>query len=40
MVLAPHMGAITWEALENGTELLLDNLRAHFAGQPVLTPVE
>ena len=40
VVLAPHMGAITEEALDNGTALLLDNLRAHFTGKPVLTPVE
>jgi len=39
VVLTPHIGAITHEALENGRDLLLANLRAHFAGQPVLTPV-
>jgi lactate dehydrogenase-like 2-hydroxyacid dehydrogenase len=39
VTLTPHMGAITHEALENGRELLLANLRAHFAGEPVPTPV-
>ncbi len=39
VVLTPHLGAITHEALENGLELLLTNLRRHFAGEDVLTPV-
>jgi lactate dehydrogenase-like 2-hydroxyacid dehydrogenase len=39
VTLTPHMGAITFEALENGRDLLLANLRAHFAGKAVLTPV-
>jgi len=39
VILTPHIGAITHEALENGRDLLLANLRAHFAGEPVLTPV-
>ena len=40
VILTPHLGAITHEAFENGRDLLLENLRRHFAGQPVLTPVE
>ncbi|MBT5049181.1 MAG: 2-hydroxyacid dehydrogenase [Rhodospirillaceae bacterium] len=40
VILTPHLGAITHEAFENGRDLLLDNLRAHFAGKPVLTPVK
>jgi lactate dehydrogenase-like 2-hydroxyacid dehydrogenase len=39
VVLTPHLGAITQEALDNGLELLLTNLRRHFAGEDVLTPV-
>lgn len=39
VVLTPHIGAITHEALENGRDLLLANLRAHFSGEKVLTPV-
>ncbi len=39
VILTPHIGAITHEALEGGRDLLLANLRAHFAGKPVLTPV-
>jgi len=39
VVLTPHLGAITHEALENGVQLLLTNLRRHFAGEDVLTPV-
>ena len=39
VVLSPHMGAITHESLDNGLTLLRANLGAHFAGEPVLTPV-
>ena len=39
VILTPHLGAITHEALDNGLELLLTNLRRHFAGEEVLTPV-
>lgn len=39
VVLSPHMGAITHESLDAGIELLQANLRAHFAGEKVLTPV-
>ncbi len=39
VILMPHLGAITHEAFEAGRDLLLTNLRAHFSGKPVLTPV-
>lgn len=39
VILTPHIGAITHEALEGGRDLLLTNLAAHFSGKPVLTPV-
>jgi len=39
VVLSPHMGSSTREIrIERGRKLLA-NLRAHFAGKPVLTPV-
>lgn len=40
VILTPHLGAITHEAYENGRDLLLENLRAHFAGDAVSTPVD
>ncbi|MDA1327208.1 MAG: NAD(P)-dependent oxidoreductase, partial [Proteobacteria bacterium] len=40
VILTPHLGAITHEAYEAGRDLLLANLRAHFSGKPVLTPVD
>lgn len=39
VVLAPHIGSSTVEIREERGELLLANLRAHFAGEPVLNPV-
>lgn len=39
VVLSPHMGSATREIREERGRKLLANLRAHFAGQPVLTPV-
>jgi lactate dehydrogenase-like 2-hydroxyacid dehydrogenase len=39
VVLTPHLGAITHEALTSGVELLQTNLRRHFAGEEVLTRV-
>lgn len=38
-VLSPHVGSLTVEARQAMRELCFDNLRAHFAGRPVLTPV-
>ena len=40
VVLAPHMGSSTREVREERGRKLMANLRAHFAGKPVLTPVE
>ena len=40
VILTPHLGAITFEAYEAGRDLLLANLKAHFSGEPVLTPVD
>lgn len=39
VVLLPHMGSATFEIREERGRKLLANLRAHFAGEPVLTPV-
>ncbi|MCC2957488.1 2-hydroxyacid dehydrogenase [Massilia sp. IC2-477] len=39
VVLTPHVGSLTVEARQTMRELCFDNLRAHFAGKPTLTPV-
>ena len=39
VVLAPHIGSATRETRQAMADLALNNLGAHFAGQPVLTPV-
>lgn len=39
VVLSPHMGSATLEIREERGRKLLANLRAHFAGKPVLTPM-
>jgi lactate dehydrogenase-like 2-hydroxyacid dehydrogenase len=39
VVLAPHIGTSTREIRDERTRKLLANLRAHFAGQPLLHPV-
>ncbi len=39
VVLVPHIGSSTREVREARGEKLLANLRAHFAGKPVLTPI-
>jgi hydroxypyruvate reductase len=39
VVLTPHMGSSTREVREERGRKLLANLRAHFAGEPVLNPV-
>jgi len=39
VVLAPHIGSTTREIREERGVKLLANLRAHFAGQPALTPL-
>lgn len=40
VVLTPHIGSGTRETREAMGRLTFDNLRAHFAGQPLLTPVD
>ncbi len=39
VVLQPHVGSATHETRRAMGDLVVDNLLAHFAGQPVLTPV-
>jgi hydroxypyruvate reductase len=39
VVLLPHIGSTTREIREERARKLMANLRAHFAGQPVLNPV-
>ena len=39
VVLSPHVAGFTPEAFRGGFELVRDNLRAHFAGSPLPTPV-
>ncbi|CAI8698441.1 2-hydroxyacid dehydrogenase [Burkholderia pyrrocinia] len=39
VVLTPHMGGWSPEALDRSVQQFLDNAARHFSGQPVLTPV-
>ncbi len=39
LVMTPHMAGRSPEAVAATMELVLQNMQAHFAGQPVLTPV-
>jgi hypothetical protein len=39
VVLSPHVAGFTQEAFRAGFDLLRDNLRAHFAGRPLLSPL-
>ena len=39
VVLLPHVGSATHETRRAMAELVVENLRAHFAGKPLLTPV-
>lgn len=39
VVLAPHMASATVETRAAMARLMLDNLQAHFAGRPLLTPL-
>ncbi len=39
VVLQPHVGSATHETRKAMSDLAVDNLRAHFTGKPVLTPV-
>jgi hydroxypyruvate reductase len=38
-VVLPHIGSATHETRRAMAQLVIDNLAAHFAGQPLLTPV-
>jgi lactate dehydrogenase-like 2-hydroxyacid dehydrogenase len=39
VVLAPHIASATHATRRAMGDLMIDNLRAHFAGKPLLTPV-
>jgi lactate dehydrogenase-like 2-hydroxyacid dehydrogenase len=39
VILQPHLGSATYEVRRNMSQLVLDNLDAHFAGKPLLTPI-
>lgn len=39
VVLQPHQGSATWETRDAMGQLVVDNLKAHFAGRPLPTPV-
>jgi lactate dehydrogenase-like 2-hydroxyacid dehydrogenase len=39
LVLTPHIAGRSPEAVAATVQLVIDNLNAHFSGQPVLTPV-
>ena len=39
VVLTPHIGSATWQTRRAMSDLAFGNLQAHFAGQPLLTPV-
>lgn len=39
VVLSPHVGSLTVETRQAMGQLVVDNLRAYFSGQPLLTPV-
>jgi len=39
VILTPHVAGRSPEAVEATVRLVLDNLHAHFSGQPLLTPI-
>lgn len=39
VVLSPHQGSATWKTRKAMGMLVFDNVKAHFAGEPLLTPV-
>jgi lactate dehydrogenase-like 2-hydroxyacid dehydrogenase len=39
VVLLPHVGSATHSTRAAMGQLVVDNLKAHFAGKPLLTPV-
>jgi hydroxypyruvate reductase len=40
VVLQPHVGSATNETRRAMSQLVLDNLDAHFAGKPLLTEIK
>jgi len=40
VVLQPHVGSATYETRRAMSQLVLDNLDAHFAGKPLLTEIK
>jgi lactate dehydrogenase-like 2-hydroxyacid dehydrogenase len=40
VVLQPHVGSATHETRRAMSQLVLDNLDAHFAGRPLLTEIK
>lgn len=40
VVITPHIGGRSPDSMENMMSLVLQNLNAHFSGQPVLTPIK
>lgn len=39
VVLQPHQGSATWRTRQLMGQLVVDNLKAYYAGEPLLTPV-
>jgi lactate dehydrogenase-like 2-hydroxyacid dehydrogenase len=39
VVLQPHQASATWETRDAMGQLAVDNLKAHFTGRPLPTPV-
>jgi lactate dehydrogenase-like 2-hydroxyacid dehydrogenase len=39
VILTPHIGSYTYETRQAMGRLVVDNLKAHFEGRPLLTPV-
>ena len=40
VVLQPHVGSATFETRRAMSQLVIDNLDAHFAGKPLLTEIK
>ncbi len=39
VVITPHMASATWETRREMSRLVLENVNAWFAGDPLITPV-
>ena len=39
VVMTPHVGSTTFEIREGRKRMVLENLRAHFAGEPLFSPL-